>query len=74
MAQIVCIVVEEKLIVIIHRCQGNNLKNIYSKTPLNDYPFIKTTPLIRAAFVGPKLPFPYLMNLNNKTTPLIRPI
>ena len=33
--------------------------NIYSETPPNDHPYIKTTPIIRAAFVGPKLPFPY---------------
>ena len=44
------------------------------KTSSNDHPYIKTTPIIRAAFAGPKLPFHYKMNLNNKTTPLKRPI
>ena len=31
----------------------------YSETPLNDHPYISTTPLIREAFPGTELTFPY---------------
>ena len=44
----------------------------HSETPLNDHPYIKTTPIIRVAFGGSKLPFPYKINFYNKTTPLLR--